>query len=243
MNCAGRSASRRSSRCKTVTISPTARLRMCLLSVRKADLPSCLGIPWLLAAMRRGVVRLAASRAAEAQRPCKWQSLGCSPARVSLFPFPGHHRWRTLTRTSPPRGFCFRPKNCTNCPETVASGNAGAEAIGSSRLANTALRTLVVPELKLFHRPHREPITQLSCRRRCDRRTAFWQRASLGTELIVSGERHAPARGRARFSRANRAECRAFFEVPYMSHRERTAWLGREDSNLRMAESKSTYFI
>jgi hypothetical protein len=31
----------------------------------------------------------------------------------------------------------------------VASGNAGAEAIGSSRLANTALRTLVVPELKL----------------------------------------------------------------------------------------------
>ena len=75
--CAGRSASRRSSRCKTVTISPTARLRMCLLSVKKADLPSCLGIPWLLAAMRRGVVRLAASRAAEAQRPCKWQSLGC----------------------------------------------------------------------------------------------------------------------------------------------------------------------
>src|SRR5262249_50945510 len=86
-------------------------------------------------------------------------------------------RWRTLTRTSPPRGFSFRPKICTNCPETVASGNAGAEAIGSSRLANTALRTLVVPELKLF-RPHRAPkITQLSCRRRCDRRTAFWRRA------------------------------------------------------------------
>jgi hypothetical protein len=77
MNCAGRNASRRSSRCKTATISPTARLRMCLLSVRKADLPSCLGIPWLLAAMLRGVVRLAASRAAEAQRRCKWQSLGC----------------------------------------------------------------------------------------------------------------------------------------------------------------------
>jgi hypothetical protein len=35
------------------------------------------GIPWLLAAMLRGVVRLAASRAAEAQRRCKWQSLGC----------------------------------------------------------------------------------------------------------------------------------------------------------------------
>src|SRR5215470_1973908 len=35
----------------------------------------------------------------------------------------------------------------------------------------------------------------------------------------------APARGCARFSRANRVECRAFFEVPYMSHRERTAWL------------------
>src|SRR5262249_41700122 len=34
------------------------------------------------------------------------------------------------------------------------SGNAGAEASGPSRLANTALRTLVVPELKLF-RPHR----------------------------------------------------------------------------------------
>src|SRR5262249_49731951 len=68
-----------------------------------------------------------------------------------------------------PRGFSFRPKICTNCPETVASGNAGAEAIGSSRLANTALRTLVVPELKLF-RPHRAPkITQLSCRRRCVR--------------------------------------------------------------------------
>ena len=89
-----------------------------------------------------------------------------------------------MTRTSPPRGFCFRPKICTNCPETVASGNAGAEAIGSSRPPNTALRMLVVPELKLF-RPHREPITQLSCRRRCDRRTAFWRRASLGTELIV----------------------------------------------------------
>jgi len=41
-----------------------------------------------------------------------------------------------------------------------------------------------------------------------------------------SGERHAPARGRARFSRANRVERREFFEVPYMSHRERTAWLG-----------------
>jgi len=40
------------------------------------------------------------------------------------------------------------------------------------------------------------------------------------------GERHAPARGRARFSRANRVERREFFEVPYMSHRERTAWLG-----------------
>ena len=26
-------------------------------------------------------------------------------------------------------------------------------------------------------------------------------------------------------SRANRVECRAFFEVPCMSHRERTAWL------------------
>src|SRR6516162_7752793 len=99
-------------------------------------------LPWHpLAAMRRGLVRLAASRAAEAQRPCRWQSLGCWPARPSLFPFPGHHRWRTLTRTSPPRGFSFRPKICTNCPETVASGNAGAEAIGSSRLANTALRT------------------------------------------------------------------------------------------------------
>src|SRR5262249_25506384 len=43
----------------------------------KGGLASCLGIPWLLAAMRRVVVRLAASRAAEAQRPCKWQSLGC----------------------------------------------------------------------------------------------------------------------------------------------------------------------
>src|SRR5262249_44548390 len=101
--CGGRSASRRSSRWNVVTISPAAGLRMCLLSVRKAGLPSCIGIPWLLAAMRRGVVRLAASRAAEAQRPCKWQSLGCWPARASLFPFPGHHRWRTLTRTSPPR--------------------------------------------------------------------------------------------------------------------------------------------
>jgi hypothetical protein len=39
------------------------------------------------------------------------------------------------------------------------------------------------------------------------------------------GERHAPARGRARFNRANRVERREFFEVPYMSHRERTAWL------------------
>src|SRR5262249_31522942 len=134
MNCAGRSASRRSSRCKTVTISPTARLRMCLLSVRKADLPSCLGIPWLLAAMRRGGGGLGASRAPAAPRPRKWGTVCRLPARPSLFPFPGHHRWRTLTRTSPPRGFSFRPKICTNCPETVASGNAGAEAIGSSRL-------------------------------------------------------------------------------------------------------------
>src|SRR5215470_19579671 len=69
--------------------------------------------------------------------------------------------------------------------KSEATSNDEADpAIGSSRLANTALRTLVVPELKLF-RPHREPITQLSCRRRCDRRTAFWRRASLGTELIV----------------------------------------------------------
>src|SRR5262245_4455849 len=37
-----------------------------------------------------------------------------------------------------------------------------------------------------------------------------------------------PARGRARFSRANRVERREFFEVPYMSHRERTAWLCRQ---------------
>src|SRR5262249_59910230 len=135
-----------------------------------------------------------------------------------------HHRWATLTRTSPPRGFSFRPKICTNCPESVASGSAGAEAIGSSRLANTALRTLVVPELKLF-RPHREPITQLSCRRRCDRRTAFRRRSESRNGADRSGERHAPARGRARFSRANRVERREFFEVPYMSHRERTAWL------------------
>jgi len=42
------------------------------------------------------------------------------------------------------------------------------------------------------------------------------------------GERHAPARGRARFSRANRVERREFFEVPYMSHRERTAWLSAQ---------------
>src|SRR5262249_966413 len=49
---------------KTVTISPTARLRMCLLSVRKADLPSCLRTPWLLAAMRRGGVRSRACLAA-----------------------------------------------------------------------------------------------------------------------------------------------------------------------------------
>jgi hypothetical protein len=45
-------------------------------------------------------------------------------------------------------------------------------------------------------------------------------------ESIAFGkQRRAPARGRARFSRANRVERREFFEVPYMSHRERTAWL------------------
>src|SRR6516225_10135927 len=48
-----------------------------------------------------------------------------------------------------------------------------------------------------------------------------------------SGERHAPARGRARFSRANRVECHAFFEVPYMSHRERTAWLRLQSNTNR----------
>src|SRR5262249_54642384 len=48
-----------------------------------------------------------------------------------------------------------------------------------------------------------------------------------------SGERHAPARGRARFSRANRVECRAFFEMPYMSHRERTAWHRSEKISLK----------
>src|SRR5262249_26438038 len=103
-------------------------------------------------------------------------------------------------------------------------------------------------------------ITQLSCRRRCDRRTAFWRRARrspsapanpapsgavvdpacdhdgqripskydayLGTELIVRASATPPARALARFSRANRVECRAFFEVPLMSHRDRTVWLG-----------------
>src|SRR5262249_34341689 len=93
-------------------------------------------------------------------------------------------------------GFCFRPKICTNCPETVASGNAGAEAIGSSRLANTALRTLVVPELKLF-RPHRAPkITQLSCRRRCDRRIAFWRRARRSPSALANPA--PPPRGSSR---------------------------------------------
>jgi hypothetical protein len=48
--------------------------------------------------------------------------------------------------------------------------------------------------------------------------------ASLGTELIVRASA-TPLLAAARFSRANRVECRAFFEVPYMSHTERTAWL------------------
>ena len=30
-----------------------------------------------------------------------------------------------------------------------------------------------------------------------------------------------------------------FFQISEMTHRDRTGWLGREDSNLRMAESKS----
>jgi len=55
------------------------------------------------------------------------------------------------------------------------------------------------------------------------------------------GERHAPARGRARFSRANRVERREFFEVPYMSHRERTAWLGWEDSKCAGRPTRSRW--
>src|SRR5262249_12098785 len=99
-------------------------------------------------------------------------------------------------------------KICTNCPETVASGNAGAEAIGSSRLANTTLRTLVVPELKLF-RPHREHRVADDV---IDDRLLAKGESRNGADR--SGERHAPARGRSRFSRASRE----FFEVPYMSH-------------------------
>ena len=93
--------------------------------------------------------------------------------------------WRSPERSAP---FRDRRRICRGCvahrgpgrwstTAPLGAGFAGAEAIGSSRLANTALRTLVVPELKLF-RPHRAPkITQLSCRGRCDRRTAFWRRA------------------------------------------------------------------
>ena len=61
-------------------------------------------------------------------------------------------------------------------------------------------------------------------------------------QAFCTGVGHHAASPRSHELDANRVECRAFFEVPYMSHRERTAWLGREDSNLRMAESKSTYF-
>ena len=41
-------------------------------------------------------------------------------------------------------------------------------------------------------------------------------------ERHVGGRRGGPCKSVC----ANRVECRTFFEVPYMSHRERTAWLG-----------------
>src|SRR5262249_8503351 len=35
---------------------------------------------------------------------------------------------------------------------------------------------------------------------------------------------------------------RRLSDIHMLAHGDRTGWLGREDSNLRMAESKSTYF-
>ncbi len=37
----------------------------------------------------------------------------------------------------------------------------------------------------------------------------------------------------------NRRKCRGFFHTRDLHRRDRSGWLGREDSNLRMAESKS----
>ena len=37
-------------------------------------------------------------------------------------------------------------------------------------------------------------------------------------------------------------ECRAYFCHANLAHRDLTGWLGRQDSNLGMAESKSTWF-
>src|SRR5437660_8026208 len=44
---------------------------------------------------------------------------------------------------------------------------------------------------------------------------------------------------RDRYQRANSRECPGYFCAPDVTSRDCTGWLGREDSNLRMAESKS----
>src|SRR5260370_41623303 len=41
--------------------------------------------------------------------------------------------------------------------------------------------------------------------------------------------------------RPNSPKCRWFSHIRKQRRRDRIGWLGREDSNLRMAESKSTY--
>src|SRR5258708_6209016 len=63
-----------------------------------------------------------------------------------------------------------------------------------------------------------------------------------------SSRKTPPSVGSARFSSpktrplpANPRECRRFSHTWKSHRRDRTGWLGRQDSNLGMAESKSTY--
>jgi hypothetical protein len=72
---------------------------------------------------------------------------------------------------------------------------------------------------------------------------ASWQALSVSVHSVFVEETGGAASGL--MSRAlmplNCGQCRDYFCKPNMTHKDRTGWLGREDSNLRMAESKSGY--
>src|SRR5262245_4507147 len=64
------------------------------------------------------------------------------------------------------------------------------------------------------------------------------QRLALRNSLDTAQNRESIA-AETRQRRANSRECRGYFFKLDTAHRDPTGWLGREDSNLRMAESKS----